>query len=229
MSFCPKCKAEYINGRIECADCNIPLVESLEEISNVTMVETDSDTEEAVNPITGNNWDEDTLKVTDDGEDSTTPAHTHAFVSKKEKFKDYESTGYTFITVGLIGFVITTLNLFGILKLFRTSGASAVLFYTVMYGMFVIFTFVGINSFINASRIKKEAVEEDQFLSELNTFLEDAISVETFQTISSEKNSEEFYFGCTQLIRQIIREQYPEIDASLLDKVADDTFEKYFS
>lgn len=31
MSFCPKCRTEYINGIVTCADCGLPLVDKLEE------------------------------------------------------------------------------------------------------------------------------------------------------------------------------------------------------
>ena len=29
--FCPKCKAEYVPGVVECADCHVPLVDFLPE------------------------------------------------------------------------------------------------------------------------------------------------------------------------------------------------------
>jgi len=30
MPFCPKCKYEYVDGRVECIDCGEPLVDDLE-------------------------------------------------------------------------------------------------------------------------------------------------------------------------------------------------------
>jgi predicted amidophosphoribosyltransferase len=34
MPYCPKCKAEYQEGIKECADCHVPLVDKLEEVSS---------------------------------------------------------------------------------------------------------------------------------------------------------------------------------------------------
>lgn len=37
--FCPKCRCEYREGYYECADCNVRLVEKLEEVEKVTKQE----------------------------------------------------------------------------------------------------------------------------------------------------------------------------------------------
>jgi hypothetical protein len=42
--FCPKCKAEYREGFTMCADCNVKLVNSLDEIKN------DKKTDNVLNP-----------------------------------------------------------------------------------------------------------------------------------------------------------------------------------
>jgi hypothetical protein len=32
MAYCPKCQAEYKDGRDECIDCGVPLVEAMDEL-----------------------------------------------------------------------------------------------------------------------------------------------------------------------------------------------------
>ena len=126
MSFCPKCKSEYINGRPTCADCGTPLVESLDDIIEEsfpeTSVQTGADVEDELENTLFEN--EETKNT-----ESEKPDRVYTYVSKKEKYKDYVSTGYTFLIVGIAGLIIVTLNLLDIIRLFHVSGASSILFY----------------------------------------------------------------------------------------------------
>ena len=210
MSFCPKCKSEYINGRPTCADCGTPLVESLDDIIEDEPENTLFENEETKNT------------------ESEKPERVYTYVSKKEKYKDYVSTGYTFLIVGIAGLIIVTLNLLDIIRLFHVSGASSILFYSVMYAMFVIFVFVSINSFKNSRCLKQEAETENNFLEELNRYLKTAVTKESFAETESIQSEEELYFNRTEIIRHIIVEQYPEIDNSLLEQTIDETYDRLF-
>lgn len=225
MSFCPKCKSEYINGRTHCADCGTALVESLEAVTE-EMIDIEPENEE----ISEQPKSYDTFEEAGEAEpEEEKPERARNFVSKKEKYKDYQSTGVMFLIVALAGIVLITLNLLGILTIFRTSGASAVLFYCVMYAMFVIFLFVGYNSFKNAAKLKDASVSEEAFLQELNNFIETNITASLFDLQEpADMPQEELYFKRTERIRSMLTEQYPDIDESLLEQSIDSAYDKLF-
>lgn len=224
MSFCPKCKSEYINGRPTCADCGTPLVDSLEELLAEEPVlqeesETDDELENGSSPV------DETEKETDD---ESRPERVYTFVSKKEKYKDYRSTGYTFLIVSVAGLILITLNLLKLIQVFHVSGASAILFYGVMYVMFGIFLFVSINSFRNSRRLKNEADTEDTYLQDMRTFLLENITPEIFSEIQQTESEEELYFQRTEIIKNCLLEKYPQIDISLLEQTVDETYDRIF-
>lgn len=222
MSFCPKCKSEYINGRTHCADCGTALVESLEDI-----MEEANDTVPENAPIS--EIPDEFSEENDEQEPETKPERVRNFISKKEKYKDYQSTGIMFIVVAVIGIAVITLNLLGIISVFRTGGASAVLFYCVMYAMFIIFAFVGMNSFKNAAGIKAASVNEENFLQELNSYIDTNINASVFDSVDTDGISqEELYFRRTELIRTMLSEKYPDIDPGLLEQTIDETYDKIF-
>jgi len=134
------------------------------------------------------------------------PERIRNFVSKKEKYKDYQSTGLMFMIVAVAGITLITLNLLGIITIYKTSGASSVLFYCVMYAMFAIFIFVGFSSFKSAAKIKEASVSEEAFLRELNHYIETNITTSLFDfNEEADMPQEELYFKRTALIRSIHR------------------------
>lgn len=225
MSFCPKCKSEYINGRTHCADCGTALVESLETISEEV-----TDMEPEDNGISEMSEISEVLEESSEPEpEETQPERIRNFVSKKEKYKDYQSTGMMFIGVAVIGIAVITLNLLGIITIFRTSGASSVLFYCVMYAMFIIFILVGMNSFKNAAGIKDASVSEETFLQELNQYIESNITASLFDSMETENiPQEELYFKRTGLMRSMLIEKYPDIDEGLLEQTIDAVYDNLF-
>lgn len=229
MSFCPKCKSEYINGRPTCADCGTPLVESLDEIMEDEVMDNsieNSDSNEAsCDDVSSDDVSQDEVSQ-DEEKPKTKPLR--AFVSQKERYKDYIYTGYLFLIVSIIGIALLTLNLLGVIQFFSVSGASAIIFYIVMYAMFVIFTFVAINAFNNSKKIKEKSIEEDNFFDELKTFIKENITLDKFVDCDTDTSDTEIYFQRTEIIRNTILERFPEINPSLLENVIDETYDSLF-
>lgn len=215
MSFCPKCKAEYINGRSDCADCKVLLVETLSDIINEDAITNLQDIEEEVF--------EEEIPTIEDEEPKKERIYT--FVSKKEKYKDYLSTAYTFVIIGFIGLVIITLNLLGIISVIKTSGVSAILFYGVMYATLLIFIGVGIHSFVTSNKMKSAIATEDAFLTEINQFITDKINNSIFTEDYSLLSPEEIYFQKTEIIKSILYTQFPDISPSLMEELVDKAYD----
>lgn len=230
MSFCPKCKSEYINGRTDCADCGATLVESLDDIIEDGNVPGLEELTALANELANETeeTDESNEEANAENEEPEKQERVREFVSKKDKYKDFQSTGYMFGFLGIIGSIVVILNAIGVISLFNRSGAHGVLVHVVMGGMFLIFTFVGFNSFKNAKRIKAESVLEDNFVDELHMFIDATFTSETFNSLDNSESDEETYFNRTEIIKNGILEKFPEIDPSLLEQVVDDTYDKLF-
>lgn len=230
MSFCPKCKSEYINGRTHCADCGTALVESLETVLEKTTTAEAENAEMPENNAIPDVFDEDDGQPQPHSQfEEKRPERVRNFVSKKEKYKDYRSTGLMFLVVAAAGIAVITLNLLGVITLFRTAGASSVLFYCVMYAMFIIFLAVGVNSLKNAAKIKDASVSEEAFLQELNQYVDTNITASLFDSAEAENLSpEELYFNRTGLIRSMLVEKYPDMDEGLLEQTLDAAYDRLF-
>lgn len=233
MSFCPKCKSEYINGRLECADCGTPLVETLNEIIEETSQE--NEITEQTEVFEQNNYDEvfesdETVSNESDENDIARPKYTTSFVSHKERAKDHLSTGYTFLFVSIIGIIIITLNLTGVISIFRTYGASKILFYSVMYVMFIIFLLVSLNAFKNAKKINEDAQGEEEFIARIKNYIKDNITKEMLEACVSNDSdgSEDIYFTRIAMMKSILTTQFPDASEEMIDLLIDETYDSLF-
>lgn len=266
MSFCPKCKSEYINGRSHCADCGTLLVETLEEIltsnelqdSNQTSPLEETSGETIGYTTNGTNLNNENFYAdasTDENNEDFSDAASNAlsddllesssetipglqlrsksssavYTSQSSRYADYKYTGYLFCITSIVGLIVVTLNLLGVVSLFYASQASALLIYGVLYGMFIIFLLVGCSSFKSSKKIKELVAKEDDFLKEINQFIEQNISTELFKDEDSTQPEEQLYFLRADIIKEKILSQYPDIEETLLDKIVDETYDKMFS
>ncbi|MGN0514796.1 MAG: hypothetical protein ACI4GD_10990 [Lachnospiraceae bacterium] len=228
MSFCPKCKSEYINGRLECADCGTQLVETLDEI-----IEENSQEDEIIEQdetFEHDSFDEVYENDETDEENITHPKYTSSFVSHKERAKDHLSTGYTFLFVSIIGIIIITLNLTGVISIFHTYGASKILFYSVMYVMFIIFLLVSLNAFKNAKKINDDAQGEEEFIARIKNYIKDNIIKEMLEACVSNDSdgSEDIYFTRIAMMKSILTTQFPDASEEMIDLLIDETYDSLF-
>lgn len=259
MSWCPKCRSEYVNGRKTCADCGSILVDSLEDVtSDKDMYDFDNLSDEMKRRVLGEmqrqNIDPRTVlsKQSATGspdniasiiEMENGPSYEeyeaaakkeveeipHEFVLKETRLKDYKSTGYIFTIVGGIGLLVMLAQITGLITLLPLSAGSKYIFFTVMTVMFVLFILVGINSFRACGRLKKEAAEENVYLNELNSWIDENITADIVDSDISTKDVIELYNMRADKIRSLLKEHdenmSPELVEHLIEKIYSSLYE----
>lgn len=209
--WCPKCKAEYRKGITICAECGAELVEKLDE-------ENDKEyTEEDVSPIM-----EDDTEM-DEDTDGRSLLHTasKSYVKKADQYKDMVFSGISFLIFGILGAVYLTLCKMEVIPI------SYNLFVFIgILAMFAIFIIIGITSLVKAGKIKTQIPDEEKKTEEIMNWLSKNIQKESIDkwkdtTVSDVEND----LLITERIANELIKQYPDLDKSYLEMIADEYFD----
>lgn len=157
----------------------------------------------------------------------------YPYVKKEEKHKEMISSAYTFLIIGILGLVVLALVAADVISL-NLADASKYLIYIVMGLMFLIFLVIAFYSFRSAKVLAKEAVEENELTNHitewfLQNFNAEAIDAEAIDAAGAGTLPDEAeYFRRCALIKELITQNYGELDEAYLDKLADEFHQKLF-
>lgn len=198
--WCPKCKHDYVKGVTHCADCGMELTETVQEVKT------------------------DGLMSFSDGSEK----NSHAYRSLRSKKEDVSSTAYSFTIVSLIGIVFLALFGAGVLPL-NTAGYMKVLICIVMGAMFAAFLAVGLRSFSQLKSLGNAADAEDKRFQEVTSWFTDSVSKEDVDSrITENAEHEQLYFSRIEIMEQIIREKYSDLDEAFLDHIIEALYTELF-
>lgn len=210
--WCPKCKAEYRKGIKICAECDTELVEKLNEEKEI---------EGDVSPI----MEDDTEMDEDTDGRSLLHTSSKSYVKKADQYKDMVFSGISFLIFGLLGAVYLTLCKMEVIpisyNLFVFIGISA---------MFAIFIIIGITSLVKAGKIKTQIPDEEKKTEEIMNWLSENIQKDSIDkwkdtTVSDVEND----LLITERIANELFKQYPDLDSSYLEMIADEYFDNTLS
>lgn len=213
--WCPKCKAEYRKGIKICAECDTELVEKLNEEKDIEEIEGD------VSPI----MEDDTEMDEDTDGRSLLHTSSKSYVKKADQYKDMVFSGISFLIFGLLGAVYLTLCKMEVIpisyNLFVFIGISA---------MFAIFIIIGITSLVKAGKIKTQIPDEEKKTEEIMNWLSENIQKDSIDkwkdtTVSDVEND----LLITERIANELFKQYPDLDSSYLEMIADEYFDNTLS
>lgn len=229
MPWCPKCKNEYREGILQCAECRTLLVESLEE------AEQKETAEEAVCKASEEWMEEKHLtESTQEGEggegDVPKTAVYHAYQNSADKAEDNRSSAYTLLFVGGVGLLLDVLVLMGVLPVYVNGGMSKYLVCGVMGAMFVLFLVLGGVSMKSSRILMIKAKSEDSLLAEITKWCEENLTAEQIdcEEMDAQLSEEGRYFVRAERMKEQIKDKFLNLDEAFLDHFVDDYYKKLF-
>ncbi len=227
MAWCPKCKAQYVDGITMCADCKIELVDS-PSIQYVEKNQRSESLEESYEEeSTQENVEEEcTLK-----DKSRKKSPSSAYMSSAQRVEDNRSSAYILLLVGGLGLLAVILMIAGVIP-FMAHSSTRYLTYGVMGGLFVIFIVMGIVSWRNAKKYASKAAFEEELTSEMRKWCLANLTKEKIAQMlpPEERNQPEelIYFSRMQIIRACVSAQYMNLDLAFLERFVEDIYAEIF-
>lgn len=211
--WCPNCKNEYVKGITHCADCGVPLVE--------TLPEEEPETEYGAAPLADEKDDAQTVN-------ESAVSSAHAYVSKASKAADMKSTAYTFTLVGIGGLILLVLLAAGILPVSLAASAKTMI-YIVMGAMFLVFSGVGIHSFAKIRGLEAASAAEEQLLSTtISWFLSTYGASDIDAGLDTDQPEETLYFARYEVMKRFLTAHNPNIEPSVLDHMIETLYSAIF-
>ncbi len=153
--------------------------------------------------------------------------HEKSYVSAVSRYEDYRSSGFTFVSFGILGTGFALLNLLDIVPLFNVFSAAVILV------MFTAFLVMGIFSFTKAGKLKEDAVKEKALTAEVRKWLEENISEDTLHTYDTRngtegKSEELLYLNRLDSLRETLLTEFPDLNSSFAEQLIEDFYSTHF-
>lgn len=216
MAWCPKCKSEYTEGITRCPDCDIELVDTL------------SLKEELLDSLKPYEFKDDfTMQdLVDelDGSDKK-PQAAKLYKSAEERYADSRSSAFAFLFIGSLGLAATVLDIVGVFS-FPFHGFAV---YT-MAAVFAVFCIIGLVSVKNSKKILSSIADEQAQIQAIREWYQsDGIHADALAALEehfTDEPDEVRYLQKYEIIRTLLKGQFPEADEALTDKLASDFCEE---
>ncbi len=159
------------------------------------------------------------------------PADLH-YEDKHEKALEYKSSAFALLLVGALGIVFEVLLFMDYLPI-HLNGNSKILIGVVMSFMFIAFIISGFASIGSYKKGLVIAQAEADRIKEMKDMLAKKATKEILdKQLSIKENSEEdmaaYYYERAKAIKAIIREEYPDANNALVEKLSDDWYTEIY-
>ena len=145
-----------------------------------------------------------------------------SYVKQEERYRDYNSTGYTFLMIGIAGFVVMLLSWMQVLKIFHGNLIAQVVFSIISVGCIII----GIQSIGKARYLKKDIGNEKALEERILSWLSGNINQEELEAVGREDSSEEVnYLNQIAYIKEQLMEEFKDENEDYLDQLIDEYYD----
>ena len=216
MAWCPKCKYEYREGVTVCPDCDCELVDDLSLVCE--------ENKPAIDPaqLLG--------MLYDDQQTDTKPAEkVELYVNNEERARENKSSAYILLLVGIAGFATDIAYFLGYIPNNLTPSGKYMVC-GVMGVLFFLFIVMGFVSMHNSKKFMKKAYSENNLTDTIKKWLVDTVNVEEFdQKIGISDESDELkYFSRINELKDMINEQYMNLDGGYVDRIIEEIYPEIF-
>ena len=226
MPWCPVCKNEYREGIKLCAECQVELVDHLEDETEQSAKLKEQEKIARLHAMIAAAQEE-----TDEEEFAEEePTVYHAYQNSAVKAEDNRTSAYTLFFVGILGFIGVVLVFTGIIPVFSATGTTRYFVCGVMGALFVLFIVFGVVSMRASKVLLIQAQSENSLLSELTKWCEENLGAETVDNGLFEEavSEEQKYFKRTDKMKAIINDKFMNLDQGLLEHFVDEYYQRLF-
>lgn len=170
------------------------------------------------------------------------------YQNKHEKAEEYRSSAWALLIVGILGLAFLIVNELGILPF--TMNFHKGMVYGVMGTVFVLFILIAVYSFSQTKKILTQADEEDTWKEQIHTYLTEHFGKEqlmemdqldTGRTSASPEaggdmdsdgslhDEENLYFTRTNIMKEVLKREFEQVDKALIEQLVDDYYDQLFS
>ena len=226
MPWCPVCKNEYREGIKLCAECQVELVDHLEdgEEQNAKLEEQEKIVRlHAMLAAKHDDFDDEQLTEEE-------PVLYRAYQNSAVKAEDNRTSAYTLFFVGILGFACVVLVFTGIIPVFSSAGTTKYFVCGIMGALFILFIVFGVVSMRDSKILLVQAQSEDSLLSELTKWCEENLSPKQIDSdlFDEEMSDEQKYFKRVDKMKEIINDKFLNLDQGLLEHFVDGYYQELF-
>lgn len=153
------------------------------------------------------------------------------YMNSADRAEDNRSSAWTLLIVGSVGLIVIVLGAFGIIPL-PMRGFGKVLSMTVLGGLCVLFVVMGIVSFKKFKVYAQQAAKEGDRETKIFEWFQENFPAEKIDEMLGEQlfdlSEEEKYFKRYAAVRQIIYQNFPELNMEFMEHMADEVYENLF-
>lgn len=138
------------------------------------------------------------------------------YKNEHARLEDTKSTAYSFSLVGILGLILLILVDLGIIPV-QMQDYMKIITTVVMGTLFLVFTFVGIKSFLSIKKIATAAVNQDEKWDALHNWFMAEPKDEVLAVSVDHLSLEESYYPRYSKMRALLIDQYPDMNDEELD------------
>ena len=223
MPWCPVCRNEYREGIKLCAECQVELVDHLEDEEEQSANFEEQEKMARLQAMIAAKQDEGELT-------EEQPPTYRTYQHSAERAEDNRSSAYTLFLAGILGFACDILVFTGIIPVFPINGTTRYFVCGVMGALFILFIVFGVVSMRDSKILLVQAQSENSLLSELTKWCGENLSAEQIDSglFEEEMSDEQKYFRRTDRMKEIINDKFMNLDQGLLEHFVDEYYQGLF-